>query len=128
MNTNIFAITLFTDDLAGVRNFYPPVFGSQPIHSDDVSVVYKFGLVLINILEITDAQGLVAPAVATVAKAGPTGMLTLQVEDADAECDRLKALGVVINNGPVNQPWGIRAFTFADPTGQLWEFSQPLGQ
>jgi catechol 2,3-dioxygenase-like lactoylglutathione lyase family enzyme len=126
VKSDIFAITIFTSDLAETRRFYAEVFEVAPVHHDEVSVVFKFGGVLLNILDLADGEQLIAPAKAAASSTHHGTMITLHVEDADAECERLKALGVTINNGPVNQPWGIRAFTFADPAGQLWEFSQPL--
>jgi len=40
-----------------------------------------------------------------------------QVDDVDAEADRLAALGVVIIDPPQDQPWGHRNTRFADPDG-----------
>lgn len=62
MNTEIFAITLVTSDLAATERFYETVFGAKTVHSDEVSRVFKFGSVLINCLERSDAEGLFAPA------------------------------------------------------------------
>jgi uncharacterized glyoxalase superfamily protein PhnB len=53
-------------------------------------------------------------------------LFTVQVDDVDAEEKRLVELGVTLNYGPLDQPWGIRVITFVDPAGQLWEFSQQL--
>lgn len=49
----------------------------------------------------------------------------VNVEGVDAEHARLKALGVHVSE-PVNQPWGQRTFTFWDPDGYMWVYSQPM--
>jgi lactoylglutathione lyase len=59
---NIDAITLFVEDLAATKAFYLEVF-ELPIHfEDDNSAVFKFGATLINLLDITEAPGLIEPA------------------------------------------------------------------
>jgi uncharacterized glyoxalase superfamily protein PhnB len=49
--------------------------------------------------------------------------VTVQVEDVDAEHTRLKALGIGVSE-LYDQPWGERNFTFTDPDGYLWSYSQ----
>lgn len=39
------------------------------------------------------------------------------VDDVDAVCDMLRGKGVVISNGPVDEPWGVRGAYFTDPFG-----------
>lgn len=43
--------------------------------------------------------------------------LGLQVEDADAECARLRAAGLPILREPTSNPWGDRSFLTEDPNG-----------
>jgi catechol 2,3-dioxygenase-like lactoylglutathione lyase family enzyme len=43
----------------------------------------------------------------------------LEVEDADAEFERLLVAGVPIAQPPENRPWGERAFVARDPNGIL---------
>lgn len=48
----------------------------------------------------------------------PTGMkLAWEVDDVDAEFDRLAAAGVTILEGPTDRPWGHRNITISDPDG-----------
>jgi predicted enzyme related to lactoylglutathione lyase len=122
----IYAITLIATDLAKVETFYRDVFGRSPVYQDEVSRVFKFGETLINVLDRSDAVNLFAPATTAEPNFAHHSMMTMQVEDVDAEAARLQTLGVELNYGPINQPWGIRVVTFVDPAGQLWEFSQPL--
>ena len=46
----IFAVTLFTEDLATVKEFYQRVFGLPIEFEGSTSAVFKFGGTLINLL------------------------------------------------------------------------------
>jgi catechol 2,3-dioxygenase-like lactoylglutathione lyase family enzyme len=48
----------------------------------------------------------------------------VQVEDVDAEHARLKSLGAAVTDLR-DQSWGQRTFTFTDPDGYMWVYSQP---
>ena len=52
--------------------------------------------------------------------------LGLSVADADAECARLRGLGVAILQEPTDQPWGARSFVIADPNGVALYISHPI--
>ena len=51
----------------------------------------------------------------------PTGpsILDFQVDDVDAEHERIAAMGVTSVLPPTTQPWGSRAMIFTDPDGNL---------
>ena len=58
----IHAITLFVEDLPAAREFYQRVFG-LPIHFEDPdSTVFNFGNTVINLLKVSQAPELIAPA------------------------------------------------------------------
>ena len=126
LQPKLFAITLIASDLDAVAEFYAAVFGVVPIFSDEVSRVFKLGETLINVLERSDAVSLFAPAETATQGFAQHSMFTIQVDDVDAQATRLQGLGVELNYGPKDQPWGIRVVTFIDPAGQLWELSQSL--
>lgn len=46
-------------------------------------------------------------------------LLTLEVDDVDAEHARLAGLGVEAVHGPQDEPWGQRRFLLRDPAG-VW--------
>ena len=48
------------------------------------------------------------------------------VADADAECARLRRLGVPIVQEPTDQPWGARSFVIQDPNGVAIYLSHPI--
>jgi len=57
---------------------------------------------------------------------GPEVILDFLVDNADAEYERIKALGVEWVLPPTTQPWGNRSMIFRDPEGNLVNvFSRP---
>ncbi len=120
----VFANTLFVDDIEISKAFYSAIFEKSPIFEDQNSVVFKFGDLLINLLSQSEAPGLIQPAKVASKGDGTRFQLTIQVDDVDAQAQRLNALGVALISGPIDRPWGIRTILFADPDGHLWELSQ----
>ena len=120
----IAAITLFQDDLAAAKRFYQDVFRLPVFFEDEVSAVFKFGDTLVNLLQATEAPGLVEPAQVAPEDAGVRFQFTLEVDDVDATCEELKARGVELLNGPIDRPWGIRTASFRDPGGHVWEIAR----
>jgi len=127
MNTGISAITLFVDDLAAARDWYARAFGLPEHYSDDVSCVFLFDGTMINLLQITEAPELIAPAVVGGRDAGARAQYTVEVEDVDAAVAALRAAGIEVLNGPLDRPWGVRTAAFADPAGHVWEFAAAIG-
>lgn len=121
---NIFAVTLFTEDLTATRQFYQDVFGLPVAFEDDNSAVFNFGNTLINLLKTTEAPELIAPAPVAPPEAGSRAQFTIQVDDVDALCAELTARGVELLNGPLDRPWGIRTACFRDPGGHIWEIAK----
>jgi len=121
------AVTLFVDDLAAARDWYARAFGLPEFHSDDVSVVFSFDGLLINLLQSTEAPGLIAPAAVGAADAGARAQYTITVDDVGAAVAALRAAGVEVLNGPMDREWGVRTAAFADPAGHVWEYAAPIG-
>jgi catechol 2,3-dioxygenase-like lactoylglutathione lyase family enzyme len=122
--TNIFAITLFVDDLQAAKEFYQRVFGLQVDFEGDNSAVFKFGDTLINLLKIKAARELIEPAQVATQGAGSRFVFTIHVEDVDAMHTELSSRGVKFLNGPLDRPWGIRTASFIDPGGYIWEIAK----
>ena len=121
----IAAITLFVEDLDASRQFYRDVFALPLFFEDDSSAVFHFGETLVNLLRVTEAPELVAPALVAGPEAGSRHVFTLEVDDVDAKCAELTARGVELLNGPMDRPWGPRTASFLDPGGHIWEIAQP---
>jgi lactoylglutathione lyase len=120
----IYANTLFVADLEKSKKFYAQVFDKSPAYEDEASIVFAFGELLINLLSESEAVGLIDPAKVGSKNEGSKSQLTIQVGDVDAHAKRLRELGVVLINGPIDRPWGIRTLLFADPDGHLWELAK----
>jgi catechol 2,3-dioxygenase-like lactoylglutathione lyase family enzyme len=120
----IAAITMFVEDLASAKQFYQEAFGLPVVFEDDNSTVFKFGNTLVNLLKITEADELIAPGKVASREAGSRAVFTIEVDDVDAMCAQLTARGVVLLNGPMDRPWGIRTASFRDPGGHIWEIAK----
>jgi catechol 2,3-dioxygenase-like lactoylglutathione lyase family enzyme len=120
----IFAITLFTEDLEQAKRFYQKVFGLGVDFEDSNSAVFKFGNTLINLLRITQANELIEPAKVADRGSGSRFVFTIRVDDVDAMCVELANRGVELLNGPMDRPWGIRTASFMDPAGYIWEIAR----
>ena len=120
----IAAITLFVEDLEAARRFYEEVFRLPLHYRDDNSAVFKFDQTLINLLQVSQAPGLIAPATVASPDDGVRLQFTLDVDDVDAMCDVLEKRGVELLNGPMDRPWGIRTASFRDPGGHIWEIAR----
>ena len=120
---NIFAITLFVEDLDAAKEFYRSVF-ALPVHYEDHdSAVFAFGGVLVNLLAVSQAPALVEPAPVGGPGAGARFQLTIRVDDVDAAAHEAVSRGAVLLNGPVDRPWGVRTAAFRDPAGHVWELA-----
>ena len=119
----VFAVTLFVDDLAETERFYHEVFGMPLVHKDAEAVAYRFPNMVVNLLAATAAAELIEPAPVGPAGFPARALLTLEVDDVDAFAIHLRSLGVPILNGPLDRPWGPRTVTIADPSGHCWEMS-----
>ena len=124
---NIGAITLFVADVERARQWYQRVFERSPVHEDDQSAVLRFGATLINLLAVSEAPELIAPAAVARADAGASAQFAIWVDDVDATVAALEERGVELVNGPVDRAWGQRTACFADPDGHLWEVAQSIG-
>lgn len=120
------ALTLFVDDLDAVRVFYRDVLDLALVYQDDVSAVFDLGGTLLNLLAVSAAPELVAPAQAAPVGATAQMVLSLFVEDVDAVCADLRERGVTPLNGPLDRPWGKRTAAFTDPSGVVWEIAHDI--
>jgi catechol 2,3-dioxygenase-like lactoylglutathione lyase family enzyme len=122
--TGIAAVTLFVEDLEAAKEFYGRVFGLPVVYEDDNSAVFTFGSTLVNLLKVTEAEELIAPAAGGGRDAGTRFQFTIAVDDVDAMCAELASRGVELLNGPMDRPWGIRTASFVDPGGHVWEIAK----
>jgi len=119
--TDVWAITLFVEDLDDTKRFYQEVFAQPLMFEDENSAAFKFGNLIVNLLVDTEAPELIGPAIVADAAAGARFQLTITVDDVDAVCAELARRGLALVNGPLDRPWGIRTACFRDPAGHVWE-------
>ena len=115
------AITMFVEDRDRSKAFYERVFDVSILNEDDVSIAFKFDNTTVNLLETSEAPGLIGPARVATADAGSRIQLTVWDQDTNAVCAQLTSLGVELLNGPIDRAWGLRTAAFADPDGHIWE-------
>jgi catechol 2,3-dioxygenase-like lactoylglutathione lyase family enzyme len=120
-------VSLFVEDVTVTVEFYRDTLGLQLVFEDTHSAVFKLDNLMINLRDLPEASEIVAPAVVASPEVGCRFLLALFVDDANAACAELIERGVVILNGPVDQPWGTRTACFSDPAGHIWEIVQDLG-
>jgi catechol 2,3-dioxygenase-like lactoylglutathione lyase family enzyme len=118
---NLFAITILVNDLEASREFYGEKLNLQELFKDEVSTVFKAGGTMINILNDTQAEELIAPA--TLSNSNTRTMFTLKCQEIDKAAEELEALNITILNGPIDRPWGVRTVSFQDPDGIIWELA-----
>jgi lactoylglutathione lyase len=124
--TGVGAITLFVDDLSVAKSFYQKMFGLPVVFEDEDSAVFQFPNTMINLLKDAAARELIDPGTVAGSAGGNRFQLTMWVENTDAVCAELGALGVSLLNGPMDRSWGQRTASFTDPDGHLWEIAQEL--
>ncbi len=115
------AVTLFVADLEVAKEFYHRAFGLPVIFEDNVSAVFKFGDMLVNLLKSTEATELVAPATVAGRDVGARFAFSLAVDDVEGMCIELQERGVTMLNRPMIRPGFVRTACFADPDGFIWE-------
>jgi lactoylglutathione lyase len=112
---------LLVDDFAGCYHFYRDVVGLQPAFGDETGPYASF----------TAGDGAVAlflrsgqAEVVGLRLPGDSALLVLEVDDVDAESNRL---GAFLVDGPVSRTdWGGRVAYIRDPEGNLLELFQQI--
>jgi catechol 2,3-dioxygenase-like lactoylglutathione lyase family enzyme len=116
---------IFPADLDASVDFYVRVLGfvvSKDQRHDPVAYVYmRRGDVRVGALR---SEG---PA-ARAARLPPTGVeLVLEVDDVDAERDRVVAAGWPLEEDLQLRPWGLTDFRFLDPDGYYLRITNRAG-
>ena len=113
-------ICLVTSDVPRQRAFYEKVFGVAGEGDENHAGVRLGGLaVTLDSVKMLRDTGTFAY---TCGQSSDNTILGFDVEDVDAEYERLLALGVETLNEPTAHPWGARSFQFRDPDGNILNF------
>jgi lactoylglutathione lyase len=122
--THINAISLFVEDVQAAKAFYLQVFGVPVIYEDESSAAVRFENLIVNLLDVENANEIVEPGAVATRGAGSRFQLSIWVPDVDAVCVELRKRGVTLLGGPIDRPWGMRTANFIDPAGHSWEIGQ----
>lgn len=112
-----------TDKLTETRAFYVDKLGLQLSFEHDMYLGVRTGDKDTGAAEI----GFMKPEETCPGQFDGVGMtFGITVEDADAECERLRSAGIEIQQEPADMPWGARAFAITDPNGVMLFVSHPI--
>jgi catechol 2,3-dioxygenase-like lactoylglutathione lyase family enzyme len=96
-------------DVAKAKQFYAEVLGLE--------VVMDQGWI------VTLAASTTMTPQITIASEGGSGTpvpdISVEVDDLDEALRRVRAFGLVVEYGPVSEPWQVRRFYVHDPLGRL---------
>lgn len=117
-------ICLITESVPVLVQFYSKILGCQAV-GDDFHAEFEIGGMS---LAIFTRQGMEEMAPGSMQGAGH-GAVTVgfEVDDVDAQYERLIALGAVIVKLPATYPWGSRSVWFRDPDGNIVDFYSRVG-
>lgn len=105
-------VCLLTNDVVALANFYKKLFNIDNGSNDSV---HQFIISEETTLTVfNDGQ--------PRAENSQSICLAFTVDDVDAEYERLKSLGIKINEPPTLRPWGAKNMSFFDPDNNLITF------
>jgi catechol 2,3-dioxygenase-like lactoylglutathione lyase family enzyme len=110
-------ICLITGDVLRLAGYYERLFGVE-IEKDAVHTTFEaFGLDV----ALYSQRAAETDMGFDFGTYGGTGKMTIgfNVDDVDAEYERLKSLGVEFVTRPRTYPWGARSVHFRDPDGNI---------
>jgi lactoylglutathione lyase len=117
-------VRLLVEDFPACFRFYREVLGLEAGFGDESGgyASFKAGDGTIAIFERGEQGEVVA-----LRPAGDGALVVLEVDDVDAEAERLRAAGAPVDGEPVSRPdWGIRVLYVRDPAGNLLEVIQEI--
>jgi catechol 2,3-dioxygenase-like lactoylglutathione lyase family enzyme len=109
-------VTIFVQDLAALRDWYTSQLGLTV--SEETS----------RFVRLADRDGRPCVAFHVGEPLGHPDQVQLhfEVDDVDAEHERLRAAGLAFHEPPENKPWGWRVAATRDPAGHTVELVKPL--
>jgi hydroxymethylpyrimidine/phosphomethylpyrimidine kinase len=109
-------VTLFVEDPGALRDWYTDHLGLT-VSSQTPRFV-----------QVADSDGrpCIAFHVGTPAGAPQQVQLHFEVDDVDAEYERLRNEGLTFDEPPTDKPWGWRVASLRDPAGHTVELVTPI--
>lgn len=113
-------VCFITNDVLRLRAFYETVFDVKAEGDEIHSGISIGGLTLVfDHVDIADENSTFRYVEASGANNVIVGF---NVDDVDAEYQRLLMMGAQMLNEPTTHPWGARSFQFKDPDGNILNF------
>jgi predicted enzyme related to lactoylglutathione lyase len=109
-----------TDNPAVAERFYGDVFGWTVAHDDTKSTDPAY-----QIFTTGDPKGLHGGLFATKGKIANYAVFTVLVEDVEATCRRVVAVGGTVQRGPEVNPVGVTFAHLLDPAGNHFAAFKP---
>lgn len=114
---------IITTQLTASSDFYTTHLGFTVVYEADWYIHLKNGDIELGLM----APGLERQPACLRQPYGSVGIwISFEVEDVDAEYERLKAAGVVAEEPPQDRPWGERQFLVRDPNGFAVNFAKSI--
>lgn len=102
---------LQTSDPKGLSTFYAKVFDLKPVMDQGW---------IVTLANPNAVKQLIQLSFASEGGSGtPVPTLSIEVDNLDDVLNRIRALGMEPEYGPVDEPWGVRRFFMRDPAGTL---------
>lgn len=110
MKVKRIVVNINTQQVTAARSFYQDLLGLDLLMDHGWIATYGSNETKMNIQISFASQGGSGTA---------TPDLSIEVDDVDAACERIRSAGFPIEYGPVDEPWGVRRFYTRDPFGKL---------
>jgi len=98
-----------TDNVAAAAAFYRDLLGLELLMDHGWLATYGSGETMRVQVGVASQGG----------SDTPVPDLSIEVDDVDEALACMRAAGIVIEYGPVDEPWGVRRFYVRDPFGRL---------
>ena len=114
---------IVTQDVGRLAKFYEKITGITSVGSEDYrEFKTSSGAFAVSCQEKMNRHG----AAATLPASNRSTVLDFEVNDIEAEHNRLREIVDQFVMEPTNQPWGNRSMLFRDPDGNLINFFTPM--
>src|SRR5882724_7956027 len=114
---------IVTQNVGRLAEFYEKLTGINSVGSEDYrEFTTPSGAFAVSSQEKMNRHG----AAATLPASNRSTVLDFEVNDVEAERNRLREVVDEFVMEPTNQPWGNRSMLFRDPDGNLINFFTPM--
>ena len=117
----VHSVFFFVSDLARSKNFYQEILGTDSVYETNSIVAFTLNGVQIMLHIDPPQQGETVDS-----QKGKGFALHLEVNDIENYWERLKKIGIKLDNKPTKQEYGVIEFSVHDPDGYEIEFIERI--